>query len=197
MSESRHRERPALDESDAARASGPARRVPDGEDDSARPSAPTEPGAPRNAADPVEEVGPVSEEAPPASRDDGEEGDSGEEEDDDESSAEDDADVERDDDEPPPSEAVPDSSPMVSGDAVWGAAARSVALCALLGFAVATFLKLLLAGSWVVEFLAENALPPSRRTSLIRASVTGAVAGASFGAYWVWAQIKSRRSMAE
>jgi len=142
-------------------------------------------------------VGPVSEEAPPASRDDGEEGDSGEEEDDDESSAEDDADVERDDDEPPPSEAVPDSSPMVSGDAVWGAAARSVALCTLLGFAVATFLKLLLAGSWVVEFLSENTLPPSRRTSLIRASVTGAVAGASFGAYWVWAQIKSRRSMAE
>nr|PZN26174.1 MAG: hypothetical protein DIU78_08450 [Pseudomonadota bacterium] len=86
---------------------------------------------------------------------------------------------------------------MLSGDAVWASAARSIALSTLLGFAVATFLKLVLAGSWVAEFLAENTLPSGRRTSLIRASVTGAIAGASFGAYWVWTQIKSRRSMAE
>src|SRR5690606_10117621 len=154
MSEPRQRERPALDESDAARASGPARRVREDEDDSARSGASPESGAPRKEAS-VDEPGPESDHAAAAAAsDDRDDAD----EDEDEAPPES-ARLEQEDEEPPPSsEVAPDSSPMLSGDAVWASAARSIALSTLLGFAVATFLKLVLAGSWVAEFLAENTL---------------------------------------
>jgi uncharacterized membrane protein len=88
--------------------------------------------------------------------------------------------------EAPPSEPAPDSSPvLVDEEALLGVATRAMALAALLGFSIATWLQLSFTGGWVNDFLAENVLPEGRRMTFVQGAVAGAAIGGAICAYFV------------
>ncbi|MDQ2645929.1 MAG: DUF2079 domain-containing protein, partial [Myxococcota bacterium] len=98
--------------------------------------------------------------------------------------------------EAPQSEPAPDSSPvLVDEDALLGVATRALALAALLGFSIATWLQLSFTGGWVNEFLAENVLPEGRRMTFVQGAVGGAALGAAICAYFVSQFRKKKRNL--
>lgn len=98
---------------------------------------------------------------------------------------------------PPPEteEAAPDSTPPLEQDAVWGAASRSVAIGTCLGFALAAWAQLALAGREANDLLAKNAYDLAERVGMIKGSIAGAGLGAGVAGYFVWAALRAKRSV--
>lgn len=178
MTESRERTEPTLDPSEAPKSEAepsPAEPAPDRREPAPAPSAVAEPGADAPAA---------PETAPRALDDEGDD------------AAEDAEDAEPEEAEAPQSEPAPDSSPvLVDEDALLGVATRALALAALLGFSIATWLQLSFTGGWVNEFLAENVLPEGRRMTFVQGAVGGAALGAAICAYFVSQFRKKKRNL--
>jgi uncharacterized membrane protein len=181
MTESREREAPALDTQNPAgpvsepEAVSPPAPAPATSGAIPAPEAPVPDSAvPAAAPDKVEDEADGEPREPDATDDERDEEREDEEGEDEVSAA---------DEESPPSEPVPDSSPEAHGEAVLGVAARSVALAALLGFSIATWLQLSFTGGWVNDFLAENQLPDGRRMTLVKLSIGGATLSAALAGY--------------
>ena len=171
MTESREREVPALDTQN-----------------------PPGPGSEPAAASPSSNAAPPSAEPAGEPQRVSAEGEPGDDRAPDQDIDEDDEDASN-DEEPPPSEPVPDSSPHVDDDASIGVATRSLALAALLGFAIVTWLQLSFTGNWVNGFLAENQLPEGKRMTLVKASVGGAALAAAVCGYFLNSFHKRRRNL--
>ncbi|HWA74579.1 MAG TPA: DUF2079 domain-containing protein [Polyangiaceae bacterium] len=88
-----------------------------------------------------------------------------------------------------------DSTPALAGEAVWGTIARSVALAALLGFALVAWLQLSLSGRAANDFLASNALELSQRMTTIKACIGGAALAAAAAGYFLWSTLKKRENV--
>jgi uncharacterized membrane protein len=173
MTESRERTEPTLDPSAAPKSEAepsPADATPDRSEPAPAPNP-----EPQVDAEPHVDAEPqVESPAKPA----GERPDALEDEGDDEG--------EPDEAEAPPSEPAPDSSPvLVDEEALLGVATRAMALAALLGFSIATWLQLSFTGGWVNDFLAENVLPEGRRMTFVQGAVAGAAIGGAICAYFV------------
>jgi uncharacterized membrane protein len=87
-------------------------------------------------------------------------------------------------------EAAPDSTPPLAPDAVWGSVARSVALAAVVGFALTSWLQLSLTGRAANDFLARNSLELSERMSMIKACIAGAGVAAAVAGYFAWSTLR-------
>jgi uncharacterized membrane protein len=87
-----------------------------------------------------------------------------------------------------------DSTPLLADDALWGSVARSVALGALLGFALASWAQLAFSGRAVNDLLADNKLPAGQRMMLLKAGVGAALIGAGVIAYFALAAFRAKQN---
>jgi uncharacterized membrane protein len=97
--------------------------------------------------------------------------------------------------EPALSERAPDSTPLLSGDAMWGSAARSVALAATIAFALGAWVALALQARAANDFLARNALDMADRMAMIKISIAAAGVGALAAGGLVWWSRRTGRSV--